>query len=423
MKLFGSIKHFFKLVELYFNAQSDSKIVKTADILFVCKDLDRSEIYDGRFFSRVLGPIEIRMKDYGFKTVSCVLPSINSISLGQKNIYGNPFTIQRAYIRAYFKDILISFFFFKGYRRFRTELFKEVIIKTQCKLVFVIESLGELNAASKMCNVKVIEVMHSFGYFNLPSFLYKLNDADLPSGFLCFDRTTYSMLCREFVNRDCLVLKTKFDYYFNSMYFSNNTQLVFDSFNFPIKVVFSCQWGYNGDHGEHEYFENILSNGLIPDIVLNCILQSENRVLWYIRLHPVQKQHLRIGKVPHWLKLLSSLGSQKNVIVDLDKDFSIFSLSKSVNAHITMSSFTSYDFAALGIKTLALCPTLNAGGINESFFQDLKNLGFVELGDLKNIDVLEWLENCQRVMPCELLYNSDLIEDLNESNILDVFSN
>ena len=56
------------------------------------------------------------------------------------------------------------------------------------------------------------------------------------------------------------------------------------------------------------------------------------------------------------------------------------------DGYVSMNSSTYYDFALVNIPSLMLCPLLK----NIPYFSDLKEQGFVTLGEFKRDEIIEW---------------------------------
>ena len=64
------------------------------------------------------------------------------------------------------------------------------------------------------------------------------------------------------------------------------------------------------------------------------------------------------------------------------------------DGHMTMSSMTSYEAAFMSVKSLMLCPRLQSNDDHNSYFRDLIELGFAELGSTFDSDEIAAWASC-----------------------------
>ncbi len=64
-----------------------------------------------------------------------------------------------------------------------------------------------------------------------------------------------------------------------------------------------------------------------------------------------------------------------------------------------MNSMSSYESAYFGVPTLALCPTVRAGGHFESFFNDLVETGYLTKQAFDEQAVAEWIDQVEKKPP------------------------
>jgi len=156
-------------------------------------------------------------------------------------------------------------------------------------------------------------------------------------------------------------------------------------------ILFSLQWGYAGDHGEYFEFEGILTNGLIPEAVLQTIAETSDSIDWLIRLHPVQKTGPLFRKHRAFLDRVSA--ANPNVDWEWASSTPLPIVLSKVTHHVSMSSMTAYEAAAVGVPSLLLCPTLAGGGLNEEMFLDLVERGVAQKRSCERPEIIEWVDN------------------------------
>lgn len=76
-----------------------------------------------------------------------------------------------------------------------------------------------------------------------------------------------------------------------------------------------------------------------------------------------------------------------------------------------MFSGSCYDVAFLGLKTLALCPTVQPGGFQENSYLDLVEKGYVFKQKPTVTSILNWVKDVEKIDPLIGILADDILWD------------
>jgi hypothetical protein len=229
------------------------------------------------------------------------------------------------------------------------------------KIIFGIGLRPWHNFSFQKRNIPTVEILHGLGYTWAPWNWDRLDQKHLPDHLVVFDK----------VSKKTFTQNTKIP--------AKNVHLT----KYPkpkgakIKnedkpfVLVTLQHNYGGERTEWAgYFDD----PTIDSDLENLIAQNP-KIIWRIKLHPVQAIRL---EYEHARNRVADLARKfKNVDIDTQNN-SVFELCQGAICHITRSSMSSYEAALAGIMTIAVCPTLQENGIQEHKFEDLVKVGLLK---------------------------------------------
>ena len=389
-----------KLVSLFIKDSYDS--ISKTDVILFCSDNDRSDKLNNKNYSRVLDTIYDDLIIRGFRCTNISLPF--NIEVNEKS-WGNVLSFNRSYFIAKINEkfllILNKLRKIKVDSKKYTILFYENILElSNPKLIFVIGCVPELAIAARKKNILIIEPLHGFGYTKIPWNWSEFTKEYLPDIIISFDKISTKTF-KALEKKDVKIFEI------NSMWLnrfkkenweylpSEWKKNLFKLNSKKKSILVSLTWGYAGDHGEKTEFKGILTNGIMPESIINIISYTQESINWYFRLHP---KHLRNqAKYSKHFNLLNNLKkSFKNVEWEISSLIPLPLMIESVSGVISMSSMVPYDAAKCGVKSLILCPTINEPDANPNF-KDLISEGFTEYIDFKNeSSIYNWAININR---------------------------
>jgi hypothetical protein len=380
------------------NIKDQIEKLVSCDVLFFCHDNDYGLTLGDKAYSPLLDSIRKDIEMRGWKTQTIGHPFSRIAGYAA---WSNPILFNRSYLIARIKDKiynlnpLISFFKEKHTNTFY--LYKKIIEKSEPTCIITIGSPPELCQAAKEKEVPCIELLHGMGYSKIAWGYDKRSHSELPSGILSLDTcSTRAFQMLEYIQIQQIphpFLKRFQDGKDNDIPIEwQNKNTIYK--NKKIILV-SLQWGYDGTYPE---FIGILKNHIILEELVVAIESKNNKdIIWAFRLHPVQ---LRDKKYKHHLDYIKDFcKNHLNTQWQWFTEMPLPVVLKQCSGHITMSSVTSYEAAYMGIKTLALCPTLQPGGHNQDMFSDLVSSGYLTKNQADVRNIIEWAEKIQPIEP------------------------
>ena len=149
------------------------------------------------------------------------------------------------------------------------------------------------------------------------------------------------------------------------------------------------------------------------------VIDRTPNIFWKLRLHPVQLMDNRYERHKLWLE--DFVERRLNCEWESASNGHFLDIVNSCDGHLTMQSSSCYEAAAIGVRSLCLCPALQKGGRNFGRFARLENEGFVVVGEAKSKIVEGWVSNVKpinaRINQTQHLNFPEMIEFLKEKLI------
>ena len=394
--IYKFLDFFDKVYSLKIN--DNIKNIKKSDVLLFSSENDLNEKDKNIFYSKIIDLLGDKLKKNKITYERFIFPYLK---INPKNIKSIPKTFNRKFFKISLLNYLLKFINIKNFReKHEIRFYIDLIIKSKTKFIIGIGLDKSLIKASKICNVQTIEVLHGYGYWEIPwtSWGWEKNKDYVPDKIIVFDKLSKNTFDKLKKFKTKIVLLQSYWYNFSNkkkdIHNLNNT-ISWIPKNKKIVLV-SLQWGYDKDNETNPYFKNILENGLYPKI-FETIIKKYNEFFWIFRLHPAQ---LKSYKYNHHRKNLDNfIFKNNNVEWNNGSNQPLAQILKKCDFHITMSSMTSYDAAFMGVPSLLLCPTLQKRGYNYKMFSDLKKLKYAELCNFDEKKILFWLKNTNKKTP------------------------
>jgi len=358
-----------------------------ADFIFCSSDVDKSDFVNGKHFSRQLDSISHDLSQHGFTSVGLAQPF--SLLFGS-NTWQFSYTYNRKYFMLGILDVLRKYLGFR--KKYTVTFFEDLFRNIKPQAIFVTNNFPSICEAANKLGIPVIEVLHGRGYKQVFSYWGSRSKTELPTNILAFDSISYETF-RNYRNGLFKVDEVR-DLWNSELINSleNTGQNIHPQLNTKKRsypnVLFSMQWGYDGDCSE---YDGILSNGLIPEYVIDAVELTQNIVNWQFRLHPIQLMNLSNNRIEDRLEKL--IGKYSNAEWRIASTIPLPRLLSGVTHHITMCSMTTYEASELNIPTLALCPSLFGNGQNSNLFDDLRSSNLLEIRSTSADEIVNWIES------------------------------
>jgi hypothetical protein len=376
-----------------------------SDVLFFSQDVDRGLSLETKAFSPLVdSTIEI-LEQNGLKCESILLPGSK---LTSRSAVNRPLNISNLCLIFQAADFIIKFFFvvFRLKRqRFFMVLFYRCLLKIyNPKIIICIGATPALCEAARKYGFTLAELLHGIGYPKIPWGWDKIERKQLPEIIFALDNVSVSTFRNTQDKRFDVHL---ISHPFHRQLLKNNPfqtsgwmKSKKTSSLYSKTVLLTLTWGYAGDHGPYPELKGILKNGFLPDEVIDAIKGSSNIFFWRIRMHPVQIRN----RSSDWLKIKLTDFCKENPNSEWEETsrLPLFTVAQACDCHITMVSQASYECAYLGLKTMALCPTLRVGGTNETMFTDLVKSGYLIKQPPNKSEILEWVAQSLKKTPLKM---------------------
>lgn len=370
------------------NLKDSKSAIRKCDILLLCHDDDRGLSLGGKAYSPILDSFKEHLESQGYSTLTIAHPW--SKLVGAK-AFGKPIAINRSYLIA-----MIEKMFFKADSV--KNLYKDIFSRANPQQIVTIGCTDELCMAAHELGIHHAELLHGIGYSPMPWNWDKKDRLCLPQEILTLDDVSTAT----FKPLEGQGVKVKqIEHPFLGRFRAERIGSLPEEWRvktdktFEKEILVSLQWGYAEGIDCSSKFEGILSNGLIPEELINVIARTQDKVLWRFRFHPVHIRNMKKYK-KHFSLVKSLVDRFPNCEWEESTFKPVSSVVSRCDGHITMISMTSYEAAYMGVPTLALCPTLQVGGVYESFFSDLVENGYVVKGAVKEDSIMTWVQNLKK---------------------------
>jgi len=374
--------------------KNEVNFLKECDILLFCRDNDRGLSINKQAFSPLLDSVFIEMSNEGFICQSISLPWS---TMGINETYVNSLNLNNRYLFSLIFNKIRKVFGFAE-RNYYLNLLRLV----KPKAIIGIGLPQNLCKACKELKIIDVELLHGIGYTYLPWGWSKLDSLSLPSVVLSLDKTstnTFKVLASSGVE----VLEVQHPFY--KLYLDGKFTSI-QGWDYEVdnsykkQILVTLQWGYAG---EDKDFIGIVSNGIFYEEI-KFLIKKRADFCWHFRLHPVQIR----GDSKLVLSFMEYLTKNNpNVFWERATEAPLISVAGVCDAHITLSSMSSYEVAALGKPSLILCPQMRQHEKYASYFNDLVEEGYATKADFDVDSMEKWIESATRMAPRLLTESSD----------------
>ncbi|QQL50842.1 hypothetical protein [Mucilaginibacter ginkgonis] len=377
------------------------------DVLLLCNDADRGDLKFGLPYSKLLDSVQEDLTARGYNCKQFA-PPLSTI-VGDL-AWAKPYSATRLFLSVYLSGKLKNLFnkisnkstLPAGYAE--RYIYKKVLEMTRPQMVIVIGAPAALCQEARKLSIPVMELLHGIGYVGIKWNWDKEPVGNLPTHILSLDPVS-SESFSPLKEKGIQIIEIPHPWYIRFNEDAESQENIDPKWlekptSIPKDkkiILLSLTWGYDGDHGPYDHFANILPNGLIYDEVLQVIRETRDDVFWCIRRHPVQSRN---KKYDYQIPFLNQLVAEcPNCEWEESTNSTLHSILPVCDGNIAMFSMTVYEAAAVGVKSLMLCPTAMEGNINGDFFPDLEKSGYLIKAE-PNVEVIrKWVANVKKGKP------------------------
>lgn len=371
---------------LFTAVRADSwQFLNHCDVLLVCGDNDRGHAFKGKRYAQFIDSIGdlFSLNGVSSRTVAARFSRFTGVQ-----VYGEPVSMNRVILGIVLGARLVSLF--KGriagenWRKVReTELWKKVLAKCRPIAVIGIQPDVGLCRAGHELGVKVFDLQHGmindtednpYYWFNN---LEKKEAADLPHGFLCWDKSSAEVLFPMAMKKGVMVRVIGSPWFARFRRPDARDALVREEMAHSSdinrglpSILVTLQYNLS------EYAHDYVPNGVMAACLEQTIVETCNRYLWYLRLHPSQLESAKPIDVAGYLQ--KRFGNFPNVEWDQCSRMALPLLLACVDLHITHYSATTIEAAWLGVRTGLIDPHIRPGGKHAKFFEHECTLGLAQ---------------------------------------------
>lgn len=367
------------------------------DVLFFCHDNDRSTTLNGKSYSPLIDSVREDFEGRGFNCRSVALPGS---SLTGKHGFGSPLSLNMANIRHRCQRKLPEIL--RSRLNLKTSLYGEILDRIPAPLVITIGSTEDLATAARNRGIFHVELLHGIGLTRIKWGWEQLPANALPQGILSLDKiSTKTFLPLRSKGIETRTIPHPFYKRFRKPGIARlppewNVTLPAKTAN-TRNVLVSINWGYAGDYRRGDYnYSGILENGLFP-AELAELVEEETNINWHFRLHPLHLRQRKYVALLSYMDRFTTKNKNSEWRTASTKPFPCIAMH--CDANIGMSSGACYDAAAMGLRSLMLCPSIQNGSKYATRFQDLVREGYVTKCSINKTDIKTWAQNTRKTKP------------------------
>lgn len=363
-----------------------------ADVLTVAHDNDRSLLVDGRWYSPLIDTIEDDLRARGVECVS-VARVISRIKgdLAYGRVYSPEGGFARALVTKRLKGLWARGY---PYSKHEERVWARILDRTGARKVLAIQPSRELCVACRERGVWVADVQHGVIGESHPWYGGRFRGQDpvsyLPHAFLCWDEGSRAVIepwardkgihspvignrwVARFVRRapdDALVQRLLGTFDARTL---NPKRL-------PAVVV-ALSWG-----------ESNIPNGFMVDGLRDAIRATQDRIRWFVRLHPNQLNGFATHEgrkfrefFREYLDGLVEWEAATRVALPL--------LLAHTDMVVSWASSVSIEAAQMGIPSALLDPRLRAPDDRGDYYEHYRRAGLIDLIPESESSICSWIQ-------------------------------
>jgi hypothetical protein len=394
------MKKFFARINVVFRSfcrANGWRELKQSDLLILRHDADCGYRYANAVYSPIADTLVEHCLSAGF-TVQSVATPFSHIT--KQRAFNYPVAFNRPFLAialwARVLKLLIGPEKSKAWASTKkTNLWLNILARVKPQMVIGIQPDISLCRAGRVLGVPVYDIQH--GVIESSNSWYgeilerNSEDAELPSGFLCWDHESAKVLEAWAPARGAEVLVVGHPWYQRFRNPSANDGLVREALQSSRiavgdkpTILVALQWGLH-----IHYYADTDFNHVMCDALESVILQTQGQYQWLLRLHPLQ---LTGAEGDHCEKYLAAtFGHLADVEWYKTSTVPLPLLLSQVDLHITDMSSVVIEASWFGIPSALLNPFLEEGGCIEKLYLRERQSGIAKIIPQQNAAITSWI--------------------------------
>lgn len=370
-----------------------------SDVLVVRHDADCGYRYAGKIYSPIADTIAEHCLDNGFRVQSIATAFSRFI---KAEAFNSPVAFNRPFFAiAIFSRVLNVIIGREKSKAWsdekKTRIWLRILERVKPQLVIGIQPDISLCRACRLREIAVYDIQH--GVIDSSNSWYgellerNASDAELPSGFLCWDQNSARVLEAWAPARGAEVHVVGHPWYQRFRRPLDQDQLVLEAkksnqimMNGKPTILVALQWGLH-----IHYYANTDFNHVMCAALESVILESQHKYNWLLRLHPLQLTGAEGDKCERYLS--SKFGDLPGVEWRRASAVPLPLVLAQVNLHITDMSSVVIEASWFGIPSALLNPFLEEGGSLENLYVQERQSGIATLLSQEVPLIKEWIED------------------------------
>lgn len=369
-----------------------------SDVLVLRHDADCGYRYAGKVYSPIADTITEYCLDDGFRVQTIATAYSRFI---KTEAFNSPAAFNRPFFAiAFFSRILNITVGRKKSRAWsaekKTGIWLRILDRVKPQLVIGIQPDISLCRACRLRDIAVYDIQH--GVIDSSNSWYgellerNSSNKDLPSGFLCWDQNSASVLEAWAPARGAEVHVVGHPWYQRFRSPLCHDQLVLEAkkssqvmINGKPTILVALQWGLH-----IHYYANTDFNHVMCTALESVILETQHQYNWLLRLHPLQLTGAEGDKCEEYLS--SKFGGLSGVEWRRASAVPLPLLLSQVDLHITDMSSVVIEASWFGIPSALLNPFLVEGGSLEKLYTQERQSGIATILPQEAPLINAWIE-------------------------------
>lgn len=370
----------------------------STNVLVVRHDADCGYQYQGAAYSPIVDSIVEICSAEGLSVLSIATPYSR---LSGAKAFNNPRVLNRKFfIVAVISRLIVPI---AGKARSvqwaasrRAAIWRRVLERVKPRLVIGVQPDPYLCRASKALGIPVYDIQH--GVIAADHWWYgktlrnEVAEADLPTGFLCWDQPSAATLAEWAPQRGASVEVVGNPWFQRFRFPTENDHLVKEALqcgriysNGKPTLLVSLQWGLHIHYYRSSDFNKVMCKALE-----SVIKRTHGKYNWLLRLHPVQLR----GREGLYCEgyLTREFGEYAEVEWRQVSGLPLPTVLAQADLHITDMSTVVTEAAWLGVPSALLNPYLAEGDKLESLYQYERQAGLATLVPQQADQIEAWIE-------------------------------